>query len=232
MRRFILSLLGVAALAVTAIAILPNLISSDWMRAELGRQLSAATGSSIAFNGPVKLSAFPYLAVVAEDVTLSAEAEGVTAEFAEVAGSVALSSFWSDRLHIKQIALDRPVVVLEEKAPGEATPAPDASDETASGDPLPPLVAFLERSAIESVSITSGTFVRRSAGNPEEVVSDVELTLSAPDIDDEFSLPHPPAWGSRVTRRALPSRPCGRCSSASPPTSPLPWKRIQLRRRV
>jgi AsmA protein len=188
MRRFILCLLGVAALAVTAIAILPSLISSDWMRAELGRQLSAATGSSIAFNGPVKLSAFPYLAVVAEDVTLLAEAEGITAEFAEVAGSVALSSLWSDRLHIKQIALDRPVVVLDEKAPGEATPAPGGGEETGSGDPLPALVAFLERSAIESVSITSGTFVRRSAANPEEVVSDVELTLTAPDIDDEFSL--------------------------------------------
>ncbi|WP_248446452.1 AsmA family protein [Sinorhizobium meliloti] len=188
MRRFILCLLGVAALAVTAIAILPSLISSDWMRAELGRQLSAATGSSIAFNGPVKLSAFPYLAVVAENVTLSAEAEGITAEFAEVAGSVALSSLWSDRLHIKQIALDRPVIVFNAKAPGDATPAPGGGDETSSGDPLPALVAFLERSAIESVSITSGTFIRRSAANPEEVVADVELTLTAPDIDDAFSL--------------------------------------------
>ncbi len=232
MRRFILCLLGVAALAVTAIAILPSLISSDWMRAELGRQLSAATGSSIAFNGPVKLSAFPYLAVVAEDVTLSAEAEGITAEFAEVAGSVALSSLWSDRLHIKQIALDRPVVVLDEKAPGDATPAPGGGDATASGDPLPALVAFLERSAIESVSITSGTFVQRSAGNPEEVVSDVELTLTAPTSMTSSLFPPPPAWESRVTRRASPYRPCGRCSSASPPMSPLPWKRIRLPRRA
>lgn len=198
MRRFILSLLGVAALAVAAIAILPSLISSDWVRAELGRQLSAATGSSIAFNGPVNLSAFPYLAVVAEDVTLSAEAEGIAAEFAEVSGSVALSSFWSDRLHIKQIALDRPVIVLEEKAADEAAPTTAGSEhETGSGDPLPALVAFLERSAIESVSITSGTFIRRSAEDPEEVVSDVELTLSAPDIDDEFSLSASARMGER-----------------------------------
>ncbi|MGN7755339.1 AsmA family protein [Sinorhizobium sp. 22678] len=198
MRRFILSLLGVAALAVTAIAILPSLISSDWMRAELGRQLSAATGSSIAFNGPVKLSAFPYLAVIAENVTLSAEAEGITAEFAEVAGSVAISSLWSDRLRIKQIALDRPVIVLNEKAPGDEVPAPaGGGDETGSGDPLPALVAFLERSAIESVSIASGTFVRRSAANPEEVVSDVELTLTAPDIDDAFSLSASARMGGR-----------------------------------
>ncbi|MDW9985767.1 AsmA family protein [Sinorhizobium meliloti] len=189
MRRFILSLLGAAALAVAAIAILPSLISSDWVRSELGRQLSAATGSSIAFNGPVNLSAFPYLAVVAGDVTLSAEAEGITAEFAEVSGSVALSSLWSDRLHIKQIALDRPVIVLEDKPADEAAPTPVGSGhETGSGDPLPALVAFLERSAIESVSIASGTFILRSATNRDEVVSDIALTLSAPDVDDAFSL--------------------------------------------
>ncbi|RVI92810.1 AsmA family protein, partial [Sinorhizobium meliloti] len=198
MRRFILSLLGVAALAVAAIAILPSLISSDWVRAELGRQLSAATGSSIAFNGPVNLSAFPSLAVVAEDVTLSAEAEGITAEFAEVSGSVALSSLWSDRLHIKQIALDRPVIVLEEKAADEAALTTAGSGhETGSGDPLPALVAFLERSAIESVSIASGTFILRSATNRDEVVSDIALTLSAPDIDDEFSLSASARMGER-----------------------------------
>ncbi|WKL40190.1 AsmA family protein (plasmid) [Sinorhizobium meliloti] len=198
MRRFILSLLGVAALAIAAIAILPSLISSDWVRSELGRQLSAATGSSIAFNGPVNLSAFPYLAVVAEDVTLSAEAEGITAEFAEVSGSVALSSLWSDRLHIKQIALDRPVIVLEEKAADEATLTTAGSGhETGSGDPLPALVAFLERSAIESVSIASGTFILRSATNRDEVVSDIALTLSAPDIDDEFSLSASARMGER-----------------------------------
>ncbi len=198
MRRFILSLLGVAALAVAAIAILPSLISSDWVRAELGRQLSAATGSSIAFNGPVNLSAFPSLAVVAEDVTLSAEAEGITADFAEVSGSVALSSLWSDRLHIKQIALDRPVIVLEEKAADEAALTTAGSGhETGSGDPLPALVAFLERSAIESVSIASGTFILRSATNRDEVVSDIALTLSAPDIDDEFSLSASARMGER-----------------------------------
>ncbi|MDW9428088.1 AsmA family protein [Sinorhizobium meliloti] len=198
MRRFILSLLGVAALAIAAIAILPSLISSDWVRSELGRQLSAATGSSIAFNGPVNLSAFPYLAVVAEDVTLSAEAEGITAEFAEVSGSVALSSLWSDRLHIKQIALDRPVIVLEETAADEAALTTAGSGhETGSGDPLPALVAFLERSAIESVSIASGTFILRSATNRDEVVSDIVLTLSAPDIDDEFSLSASARMGER-----------------------------------
>ncbi len=149
MRRVILCVLGAVALAVTAIAILPSLISSDWMRAELGRQLSSATGSSIAFNGPVKFSAFPSLAVVAEDVTLSAEAQGVTAEFAQVTGSVAFSSLWADRLRIEEISLDRPVIILDEKAADETTPAQEGSGEARSSDPLPDLAALLERSAVE-----------------------------------------------------------------------------------
>ncbi|PLU66295.1 membrane assembly protein AsmA [Sinorhizobium medicae] len=197
MRRVILCVLGAAALAVTAIAILPSLISSDWMRAELGRQLSSATGSSIAFNGSVKFSAFPSLAVVAEDVTLSAEAEGVTAEFAQVTGSVAFSSLWADRLRIEEISLDRPVIILDEKAADETTPAQEGSGEARSSDPLPDLAALLERSAVDSVSITSGTFIRRSAARPEEVVSDVELTLSVPDIDDTFSLSASARMGER-----------------------------------
>ncbi|MDX0604962.1 AsmA family protein [Sinorhizobium medicae] len=198
MRRVILCVLGAAALAVTAIAILPSLISSDWMRAELGRQLSSATGSSIAFNGPVKFSAFPSLAVVAKDVTLSAEAQRVTAEFAEVTGSVAFSSLWADRLRIEEISVDRPVIILDEKAADETTPVQEGSGEARSSDPLPDLAALLERSAIDSVSITSGTFIRRSAARPEEVVSDVELTLSIPDIDDAFSLSASARMGERT----------------------------------
>lgn len=137
MRRVILCVLGAAALAVTAIAILPSLISSDWMRAELGRQLSSATGSSIAFNGPVKFSAFPSLAVVAKDVTLSAEAQGVTAEFAEVTGSVAFSSLWADRLRIEEISVDRPVIILDEKAADETTPVQEGSGEAARATRFP-----------------------------------------------------------------------------------------------
>ncbi|MCA1409034.1 hypothetical protein I6F26_33305, partial [Ensifer sp. IC3342] len=47
MKRFFQSLLALSALAVASIVVLPSLVSSDWIRGELSRQLSAATGSSI-----------------------------------------------------------------------------------------------------------------------------------------------------------------------------------------
>ncbi|MBB4187331.1 AsmA protein [Sinorhizobium terangae] len=188
MRRFFLCLLALGALAVASIAVLPSLVSSDWIRGELGRQLSAATGSSISLNGPVRLSAFPHLAVLAEDVTLSEETHGITAEIGEVAGSVSLSSLWSDRLHIKEIKLDRPVIVLSEGAGRASTTQTGDDDPAKQGDPLADLATFLERSAIDSISIANGTLARTDAAGSEQTVTDVDLSLSAPSIDDELSL--------------------------------------------
>ncbi|WFU50224.1 AsmA family protein [Sinorhizobium terangae] len=188
MRRFFLGLLALSALVVASIVVLPSLVSSDWIRGELGRQLSAATGSSISVNGPVRLSAFPHLAVLAEDVVLSAETQGIKAEFGEVSGSVTLSSLWSDRLHIKEIKVDRPVIVLSEGAGRASTTQAGGDDRAAQSDPLAALATFLERSAIDSISIASGTLIRKDAAGSEQTVTDVDLALSVPSIDDELSL--------------------------------------------
>ncbi|WDZ79720.1 AsmA family protein (plasmid) [Ensifer adhaerens] len=190
MRRFFLGLLALGVLAVVSLIVLPSFVSSDWMRAELSRQLSSATGSSIALKGPVRLSVIPHLAVVAEDVSLDAQSDGVTAEIGEVAGSVTLSSLWSDRLHVKEVKLTRPVVVMRQKSEN-ASSAEDGSGgnaEAKQNDPLAALVAFLERSAIDTISITEGTLRQENAAGTDEVASDLDLTLQAPDIDGELSL--------------------------------------------
>ncbi|OWZ95675.1 membrane assembly protein AsmA [Sinorhizobium sp. LM21] len=191
MRRFFLCLLALGVLAVVSVMILPSFVSSDWMRAELGRQLSNATGSAIALNGPVRLSVVPHLAVVAENVSL--DADGMTAEIGEVAGSVTLSSLWSDRLHVREVRLVRPVVALRPKAEAAAV-AQDGGAEAGQAstgetrDPLAALVAFLEKSAIDKISIGEGTLRQEGAGGSVDVVSDLDLTLAVPDIDGELSL--------------------------------------------
>ncbi|MGE6781630.1 AsmA family protein [Ensifer adhaerens] len=191
MRSFFLCLLALGVLAVVTVMILPSFVSSDWMRAELGRQLSSVTGSSIALNGPVRLSVVPHLAVVAEDVSL--DADGMTAEIGEVAGSVTLSSLWSKRLHVREVRLVRPVVALRPKA--DAAPVAQESgaeaeqaetDETR--DPLAALIAFLEKSAIDKISISEGTLRQVEASGSADVVTDLDLTLAVPDIDGELSL--------------------------------------------
>lgn len=192
MQRFFLGLLALGVLAVVSLIVLPSFVSSDWMRAELSRQLSSATGSSIALKGPVRLSVIPHLAVVAEDVSLDAESDGVTAEIGEVAGSVTLSSLWADRLHIREVRLIRPLVVIRPKSETASTAEAGGSagdnGEAKPNDPLAALVAFLERSAIDTISISEGTLRQEDAAGATEVVSDLDLTLQAPDIDGELSL--------------------------------------------
>ncbi|MBK5569214.1 AsmA family protein [Ensifer sp. SSB1] len=192
MQRFFLGLLALGVLAVVSLIVLPSFVSSDWMRAELSRQLSSATGSSIALKGPVRLSVIPHLAVVAEDVSLDAESDGVTAEIGEVAGSVTLSSLWADRLHIREVRLIRPLVVIRPKSETASTAEAGGSagdnGEAKPNDPLAALVAFLERSAIDTISISEGTLRQGNAAGATEVVSDLDLTLQAPDIDRELSL--------------------------------------------
>ncbi len=191
MRRFFLCLLAFGVLAVVSVMILPSFVSSDWMRAELGRQLSNATGSAIALNGPVRLSVVPHLAVVAENVSL--DADGLTAEIGEVAGSVTLSSLWSDRLHVREVRLVRPVVALRPKAEATAATQDGGAEagQASTGetrDPLAALVAFLEKSAIDKISISEGTLRQEDAGGSVDVVKDLDLTLAVPDIDGELSL--------------------------------------------
>ncbi|WVT76782.1 AsmA family protein (plasmid) [Sinorhizobium chiapasense] len=190
MWRFFLGLLALGVLAVISLIVLPSFVSSDWMRAELSRQLSGATGSSIELKGPVRLSVIPHLAVVAENVSLDAEGDGVTAEIGEVAGSVTLSSLWSDRLHVKEVRLTRPVAVIRQKSVNAAAAEDDGGGNGAAkpNDPLAALVAFLERSAIDTISITEGTLRQVNDGGANEVVSDLDVTLQAPDIDGELSL--------------------------------------------
>ncbi|OCP06532.1 MULTISPECIES: AsmA family protein [unclassified Ensifer] len=190
MRGFFLCLLALGVFIAVSLVVLPSFVSSDWMRAELARQLSSATGSSIALNGPVRLSVVPHLAVVAEDVSL--DAEGVTAKIGEIAGSVTFPSLWSDRLHVREVRLARPDITVRQ-TPDTTT---DAAAETQgggqtqakAGDPLAVLVAFLERSAIDSISITEGTLRQEDAAGAAQVLTDLDLTLAVPDIDGELSL--------------------------------------------
>ncbi|HEV7308032.1 AsmA family protein [Ensifer sp.] len=194
MRRFFLCLLAFGVLVAVSLVILPSFVSSDWMRAELARQLSGATGSTIALNGPVRLSVVPHLAVVAENVAL--EADGVTARIDAVAGSVTVSSLWSERLHIREVRLTRPVVTIRQSADSVEDSVEDVIAQSESGgetqpkvaDPLAALVAFLERSAIDSVSIDKGILEKEDATGATQIASDLDLTLAVPDIDGELSL--------------------------------------------
>lgn len=183
MRKIVAALTVAVVLVVGLLFLLPALVSTDWVRAELSRQLSAATGMTIRLDGPVRLSLLPKLAVVADDISLSTGTGDIAISAPRFSTSITLSSLWSKKLEIQSVALADPVIAL--KASANVASAPEPKDVQA--DPFAAIVETLERLAINQLTITNGTLASgASAGNSAKVTA-IDADLRAPDLDREVS---------------------------------------------
>src|SRR5690242_18247200 len=97
-RKIVAALTVAVVLVVGLLFLLPALVSTDWVRAELSRQLSSATGMTIRLDGPVRLSLLPKLAVVANDISLSTGTGDIAISAPRFSTSITLSSLWSKKL--------------------------------------------------------------------------------------------------------------------------------------
>jgi uncharacterized protein involved in outer membrane biogenesis len=73
-----LTLFGLAAMAIIGAVIFlgPLLISTDDLRASLLAQVESTTGYRLRLGGPVQISLFPSLDLVADDVGIAESGEG------------------------------------------------------------------------------------------------------------------------------------------------------------
>ncbi|THF54807.1 AsmA family protein [Ollibium composti] len=188
MRKIAAALIVVATLVVALLFLLPLLISTDWARSELGRQLSSASGMDIRLEGPVRLSFLPGLAVVARDIGISTEAGDLSVKVPGFSTAITLSSLWSDRLEIRSIALVGPVITV--KPPAVAKTAEPASAGQSKGDPFAALVTTLERLAVNRITIENGSLTIVDEAGAASTVGAIDADLKAPDLDGEvaFSL--------------------------------------------
>lgn len=188
MKKAAAAVTTILAAVVGLLLILPTLISTDWARTELSRQLSSASGMDISLGGPVRLSFLPSLAVVARDISITSETGDLSAKVPEFSTAITLSSLWSDKLEIQSIALVDPAIGIHSTAAGgNAEPAP--SDQAAN-DPFASLVGTLERLAVNRITIENGSLSTADGTGATSTVSAIDVDLKAPDLDREatFSL--------------------------------------------
>jgi len=164
--------------------LLPGLISTDWARLELGRQLSNASGMAIRLEGPVRLSFIPRLAVVAKDISLASAEDDVSINVPRFSTAITLSSLWSDRFEIEAIALREPVIALTATANADLPAAPSEQVQT---DPFASIVDSLERLAVNRVTIENGTVISRDVAGNTSTVSAIDADLRVPDLDRKAS---------------------------------------------
>ncbi|RAZ87220.1 membrane assembly protein AsmA [Mesorhizobium hawassense] len=183
MRKIVAALTVTVVLVVGLLFLLPALVSTDWVRAELSRQLSSATGMTIRLDGPVRLSLLPKLAVVADDISLSTGTGDVAISAPRFSTSITLSSLWSKKLEIQSVALTEPTITFEASA--NAEPAPEPKDVQA--DPFAAIVDTLERLAINQLTITNGTLTSGASTGKSATVTAIDADLRVPDLDREAS---------------------------------------------
>ncbi len=185
MRKITAALIVVVTVVAGLLFVLPALISTDWARSELGRQLSSASGMDIRLDGPVGVSFFPSLAVVAKDIGISDDKGGLSIKVPRFSTAVTLSSLWSDKFEIQSIKLIDPAISLgpsSEKSAGAEIPS--ANEEL---DPFASLVDTLEQLAVNRITIENASLSTVDEAGNASTVEAIDADLKVPDLDREIA---------------------------------------------
>ena len=177
------SLIGLSAIAVVGAAVAfigPQFISTNDVRDKLFAQVEAATGYRLRVNGPVHLSMFPSLDLVAEDVGVAQGASGSTAEIAtakKLKFSLSLRALLGGKIKITEVTLIDPVITVPQAKAGAK-----AGAEGAGGSPAS---VSLQNLSLDKLVIENGTMILPpSGGAPGKQIGSLMLQASLPSIAD------------------------------------------------
>jgi uncharacterized protein involved in outer membrane biogenesis len=114
------TLFGLAAIAIIGASIVfvgPLFISTDGLRDSLFAQVEAATGYRLRVSGPVEVSVFPSLDLVAEDVGIAQSGAAATSEMATAKSlrfGLQLSALLGGKVKMTQVTLIDPVIAVSQ----------------------------------------------------------------------------------------------------------------------
>lgn len=117
MRTILWTLATILIIGLSIIFVGPLLISTDVLRDQAFAKLEAVTGYRLRVSGPVQISLFPSLDLVAEDVGIAQTATGDKTEFATAKSlrlGLVLRALLSGKIQMTEVTLIDPVVRLPE----------------------------------------------------------------------------------------------------------------------
>ena len=178
-----LTLIGLAVIAVIGAIVFfigPLFISADEVRDKLLAQVESATGYRIRVDGPVHLSMFPSLDLVADDVGVAQASSGNVAEIATAKTlkfSLALRELLGGKIKMTEVTLVDPVITVPEAKAGAKAGDAGAGNSSAS--------ASLQNLSLDRLVIENGTVILPpSGGKPGKQIGALMLQASLPSIAD------------------------------------------------
>ena len=134
MRFTLFGLLAVLVIGAVAVFLGPLFISTDDLRDSLLSQVESATGYRLRVSGPVQVSLFPSLDLVAEDVGVAQPGAADGTEMARAKSlrfGLQLSALLGGKVQMTEITLVNPVIAV----PHSGRQGPDGRGEEKGGAP-------------------------------------------------------------------------------------------------
>jgi AsmA protein len=183
-----LTLIGLAIIAVIGAIIFfvgPLFISTNEVRDKLLAQVESVTGYRIRADGPVHLSVFPSLDLVADDVGIAQPSSGSTAEIAtakRLKFNLALRELLGGKIKITEVTLVDPVITVPQaKASAKGGNATDSGKGSAA--------ASLQNLSLDKLTIENGTVILPpSGGKSGKQIVGLMLEASLPSMTDPVDL--------------------------------------------
>jgi AsmA protein len=188
--RLIFSLLTAIVVVVAAILFVgPLFISVDDVRNQLFAQIESATGYQLRVSGPVNVTLFPSLYLVAEDVGIAQPATGGDTEFAmakKLKFGLMLRGLLDSRMRVTEVTLIDPVIAVP-RAPTKPV-ADEHAVATQGSQPdvtrAPQLANQLRSLSLDELVIENGTVILPPSGQtPGKRIEKLNLAVSLPAFD-------------------------------------------------
>ncbi len=126
MRRILFGLAALILVGVGLVFVLPLFISTADLQKKALAQVESATGYRVRIDGPVRMTFFPSLDLVASDVGIAQPAAGGPAEFATARTlkfGLMLSGLLHGKVQLTEATLVDPVITLPHAVAGEDSAA-------------------------------------------------------------------------------------------------------------
>jgi AsmA protein len=185
------TLFGLAAIAIIGAVVVfvgPLFISTDDLRNSLFAQVESATGYRLRVSGPLQVSFFPSLDLVAEDVGIAQSGVANSAEMAKAKSlrfGLQLAALFGGQVKMTEITLIDPVIAIPQarkaaKGNAETTAPPQAGTGSA--------IASLKSLSLDKLVIKNGTLILPgSGGAPGKRIDAINLEASLPSADATLS---------------------------------------------
>jgi AsmA protein len=194
--RLIFSILTAIVVLIAAVVFIgPMFISTEELRNQLFAQVEANTGYRLRVSGPVDITFFPSLDLVAEDVGVAQPATGSDAEFAtaqKLKFGLMLRGLLDGKMRVTEVTLVDPVIAVPQNT---AAASGDAASDAAQGAPAgggasgtAGIAEKLKNLTLDKLVIENGTVILpASGGEAGKRIEKLNLDASLPGYDAPLS---------------------------------------------